>query len=804
MGLVGYRLVHSPTTNLNFHWHSGTASAVRASGILSEKRRHGIMRVIVVCKFEVMFSIREWQKAGIARLLRLGKDSGAGDDVDASSSWSDEWKVLLYDAATRAIISPLLSVRELRAMGVTLHLSIDAPRDPIPDVSAVYFVRPSASSLRAILDDAASARYRDATLHFASPLPRAALEALARGCVEAGAAGRIRKVTDAYLNFVALEPRLFSLSLRGSYSAFASPTVTEAGIDTAVEEVATGLFCALSACGAVPLVVAAPGGPAERVAKSLDSMLRDHLNSVGSGALGAAAAAPPLPGGRRPVPLGLGAGARPVLLLVDRGLDLAAPLVHARSYRALVDDTVGPIGLNRVTVPDESSASAHSGSAIPTAATTTSNWISDLLLTSTGARGGEKKGRMIILDPDGDAFWRAHADADFPVAIEAHEADVAAMGAREAAIRRSAGDTSGLDTVNNDSTGDAVDGDALIGAIDSLPALLRRKTVLEAHATLLSGVMARVAARSIPTFCSAESASRAPLDRAAVLSLVRDATKGTLDDRTRLAIIHLLSSSAGVIDESRGASSSVGGGGGGSAAVETEYNALVSALRESFNASQPAPKTPGGAIPAPDATAMALIDSALAALAYAYFLRSTPGAMPGARGGSAGGRGGLFSAAGALLTRGFAAASRLVAGADERAPLTRLLAAVCEGRTALAGGALANALESFIVLDARAPATSSSTRSFGSYLAATTAAANLAAGGTAPASGLLASGAHFKNAFVFVVGGGSYEEYADVQRYAGGAGGGGAVPRTIVYGATEMTSPSGFLAELAALGAAQK
>jgi hypothetical protein len=753
-----------------------------------------------------MFSIREWQKAGIARLLRLGKDSGTNDDVDASSSWSDEWKVLLYDAATRAIISPLLSVRELRAMGVTLHLSIDAPRDPIPDVSAVYFVRPSAGSLRAILDDAASARYRDATLHFASPLPRAALEALARGCVEAGAAGRIRKVTDAYLNFVALEPRLFSLSLRGSYSAFASPTVTEAGIDTAVEEVATGLFCALSACGAVPLIVAAPGGPAERVARVLDSMLRDHLNSVGSGALGAAAAAPPLPGGRRPVPLGLGAGARPVLLLLDRGLDLAAPLVHARSYRALVDDTVGPIGLNRVTVPDESSASVHNGSTIPTATAAASNWISDLLLTSTGTRGGEKKGRVISLDPDGDAFWRAHADADFPVAIEAHEADVAAMGAREAAIRRSAGDSSGgLDSMN-DSTGDAVDGDALIGAIDSLPALLRRKTVLEAHATLLSGVMARVAARSIPTFCSAESASRAPLERVAVLSLVRDATKGTLEDRTRLAIIHLLSSSAGVIDESRGASSGVGGGGGGAAAMESEYNALVSALRESFTASQPAPKTPGGALIAPDAAAIALIDNALAALAYAYFLRSTPGAMPGARGGSGvGGSGGLFSAAGALLTRGFAAASRLVAGADERAPLTRLIAAVCEGRTALAGGALANALESFIVLDARAPSTtSSSTRSFGSYIAATTAAANVAAGGTAPASGLLASGAHFKNAFVFVVGGGSYEEYADVQRYAGGGGGGGAVPRTIVYGATEMTSPSGFLAELAALGASQK
>ena len=94
------------------------------------------------------FSIREWQKGAISRLLRLGKDFGDGESSGDGSAWSDEWKVLLLDAHTRAVISPLLTVRELRAMGVTLHLSLEAPRDPIPDVSAVYFVRPGAASLR--------------------------------------------------------------------------------------------------------------------------------------------------------------------------------------------------------------------------------------------------------------------------------------------------------------------------------------------------------------------------------------------------------------------------------------------------------------------------------------------------------------------------------------------------------------------------------------------------------------------------------------------------------------------------------
>jgi hypothetical protein len=128
------------------------------------------------------------------------------EDVDGDDSgWSEEWKVLLLDSHTRAIVSPLLTVRELRALGVTLHLALEAPRDPIPDVSAVYLVRPTAAALRAILDDAASARYRDPTQHFCAPQPRPSLEALARGCVEAGAAARASSgVSDGVLDVAEL------------------------------------------------------------------------------------------------------------------------------------------------------------------------------------------------------------------------------------------------------------------------------------------------------------------------------------------------------------------------------------------------------------------------------------------------------------------------------------------------------------------------------------------------------------------------------------------------------------------------
>ncbi len=39
------------------------------------------------------------------------------------------------------ILAPLLHVNELRRHGVTLHMLLDADRQPIPDVPAVYFVQ---------------------------------------------------------------------------------------------------------------------------------------------------------------------------------------------------------------------------------------------------------------------------------------------------------------------------------------------------------------------------------------------------------------------------------------------------------------------------------------------------------------------------------------------------------------------------------------------------------------------------------------------------------------------------------------
>ncbi|RYG41227.1 hypothetical protein EON68_03325, partial [archaeon] len=204
----------------------------------------------------------------------------AAGDVSLPMAWSHDWKVLIYDTATRAIVSPLLTVQELHACGVTLHMALESPRDSIPDVAAIYFLSPTAVAIRMLVDDAAAGRYRDLCCYFATPLPHSLMETLALGCVQHACVPRISRIADAFMAFVALQPRLFTAAgLTNSFAAFASPSATEEEVTAYAANVAHALISVCATVGVVPLIVAPPGGPAEMVARMVDQSLRDHLAS---------------------------------------------------------------------------------------------------------------------------------------------------------------------------------------------------------------------------------------------------------------------------------------------------------------------------------------------------------------------------------------------------------------------------------------------------------------------------------------------------------------------------------------------
>lgn len=144
-------------------------------------------------------------------------NSPPGGKPGASGGSDDTYKVLVLDSHTKDILAPLLHVNELRRHGVTLHLMLDADRQPIPDVPAVYFVQPSEAAVARIIQDVQRGLYDAFHLNFSTHIPRPLMEKLAAGVVAGNAAARVARVYDQHNRFLSLEAGLFTLGLPDTY-----------------------------------------------------------------------------------------------------------------------------------------------------------------------------------------------------------------------------------------------------------------------------------------------------------------------------------------------------------------------------------------------------------------------------------------------------------------------------------------------------------------------------------------------------------------------------------------------------------
>ena len=173
-------------------------------------------------------SLKSCQLVSIDRMLNFNanKDEAKRKSVDDmlnpvntsntnnNSTSGHQWKVLIYDQTCRSIISPLLSVSQLRSRGVTLHLMISSEREPIPDVPAIYFVEPSRSNLQIIASDCAKGLYGTVYLNFVTKLERPLMEEFAKLIVQSNSLSNIASIHDLYLDYICLECFLKSQQTR--------------------------------------------------------------------------------------------------------------------------------------------------------------------------------------------------------------------------------------------------------------------------------------------------------------------------------------------------------------------------------------------------------------------------------------------------------------------------------------------------------------------------------------------------------------------------------------------------------------
>lgn len=385
---------------------------------------------------------------------------------------------------------------------------------------------------------------------------------------------------------------------------------------------------------------------------------------------------------------------RPILVLVDRNVDLSVPLHHPWTYQALCKDLL-QLKSNRCTL----------------------NIADD----------AEQKGSNKTYDLSSeDQFWRANAGLPFPRVAEGVET----------ALKKYQQDVQdlGINRPRDDVFTDEFEGDtnSLSTAINSLPALKRKKEQLDMHTQIATAILKEIKKRELDAYFSLEEdmIGRSVIDKKSVMQEIAPGSKGSPRDKLRMLLIYYLTSSS---------------------ITDSDFAEFMSVLDW--------PNQPG--VSPSDTYAADYLKQ------FKFTHRLAAADQPKAQQQSGGGLFGKLANMSATGLTGLVAGVKNLMPASTKLPLTKTVGELMDNKET-------SETDKYVYFDPKAAKPSE-----------------------------IRTGRQekpFQDSFVFVLGGGTYTEYQNLQDYASDKKANPTMTRNIAYGTTELVSPEEFLEQLVLLG----
>lgn len=275
-------------------------------------------------------------------------------------------------------------------------------------------------------------------------------------------------------------------------------------MDGVMNSIVDGLFSVFVTLGVVPVIRCPKGNAAQMVSEKLHIKLKQNLQDMRNNLFVT---------GDNFQQEELMPRSRPLLVLLDRNMDMATPLHHTWTYQALAHDVLN-LKLNQIKLTDTESQ------------------------PSAGAKA-KSTNKSYDLNSS-DKFWQLHKGSPFPQVAEAVQEELESYRAQEDEVKRLKS-VMGLDgndegvVLLNDATS------KITSAVNSLPELLEKKKFIDMHTNIATAILDQIKSRKLDIYFEIEEKimSKAMLDKSPI-EMVVDPNAGSPQDKLRLFLINFI------------------------------------------------------------------------------------------------------------------------------------------------------------------------------------------------------------------------------------------------------------------------